>query len=264
MEDIKYKKQYGQNFIYDPNLLKALVKDSQVSNENEVLEIGVGAGTLTKFLCESAKKVVCYEIDTSLRETIEKNLLDYSNYEIVFKDIMDASEEEINQKFSSNFKIVANLPYYITSPIIFKFLEGNYNLSSLAIMVQKEVAERICSKEKTKDYGVLSVMVQAVADCQIVREINRKMFTPVPNVDSSFVVININRNKFDIKNKEEFRSFVRSCFSMRRKTLVNNLKSFAQKEKLIYALSCLNLKENVRAEEIEVAKIVKLFNILSQ
>ncbi len=263
MEEIKYKKQYGQNFIYDTNLLRALVCDASVTKNDEVLEIGVGVGSLTKCLCEKAKKVVCYEIDESLKERIYSNLESFDNFEINFKDIMNVDSEEINNKFENSFKIVANLPYYITSPIIFKFLEGNYKLESLAIMVQKEVADRICSKENSKDYGILSVMIQSQADVKVVRNINRNMFMPVPNVDSSFVLININKSKFNILNKEKYRKFISKCFSMRRKTLLNNLKDYCNKDILINALKNLNLSENVRSEQISVDTFVKIFTCLS-
>lgn len=262
MEEIKFKKQYGQNFIFDTNLLRALVSDASVSSEDEILEIGVGAGTLTRCLCEKAKKVVCYEIDESLEETIKNNLKGFSNFEINFKDIMKTDFQEINSKFQKEFKIVANLPYYITSPIIFKFLEDDYKLLSLAIMVQKEVADRICSKENSKDYGVLSVMIQTYADVKIARNINRKMFTPQPNVDSSFVLISINKNKFDIQDKTKYRNFIKNCFSMRRKTLTNNLKGFCDKNILLEALKSLNLSDSVRSEQISVENLVKLYKYI--
>lgn len=264
MNDIKYKKAFGQNFIYDTNLLKAIVTDAGVVNTDEVLEIGVGAGTLTKQLASKAKKVVCYEIDESLEDVIKSNISEFNNVKINFKDILKASENEINGQFCGEFKIVANLPYYITTPIIFKFLEGNYNLSSLTIMVQKEVGERICSKEGKKDYGILSVMIQSFADVKIVRNINRQMFTPVPNVDSCLVKIDINKNKFNINNVLEYRNFINTCFSMRRKTLLNNLKSYASKEDIIKALNKLNLKESVRSEEISIKLLIDLFNILNK
>lgn len=263
MEEIKYKKQYGQNFIYDKNLLKAIVCDAEVSNQDEVLEIGVGEATLTQCLCEKAKKVVCYEIDESLKERIFSNLTKFDNYEINFKDIMKADADEINNKFGQKFKIVANLPYYITSPIIFKFLEEDYNLESLTIMVQKEVADRICAKENNKDYGVLSVMINSQANAKVVRQINRKMFTPIPNVDSSLVRIEIDKNKFPIKNFEKYRNFIKQCFSMRRKTLSNNLKGFCDKEVLQQSLKNLGYSESVRSEQISVENFVKLFNQIS-
>ena len=262
MEDLIYKKQFGQNFIYDTNLLKAIVEDAEVTNEDEVLEIGVGVGSLTKQLCSKAKKVVSYEIDESLKPKILDNLKEFNNFNIVFKDILKTDNEEIKSHFKNSFKIVANLPYYITSPIIFKFLEADFNLNSLTIMVQKEVGERICSEENCKDYGILSVMLQTYANCKIVRNINRKMFTPSPNVDSCLVKIDLNKNKFNIKNKEKYREFIKACFSMRRKTLTNNLKPMVKKEELLNALQQLNLNENVRAESISVVNLVNLYNIL--
>ena len=262
MEELKYKKQYGQNFIYDTNLLKAIVLDAGVTSNDQVLEIGVGVGTLTKCLCEKAKKVVCYEIDESLKERIFNNLSTFSNYEINFKDILQADETEINKKFVGNFKIVANLPYYITTPIIFKFLEGKFNLDSLTIMVQKEVADRICATENSKDYGILSVMIGSNANAKVVRQINRKMFTPVPNVDSSLVKIDISKNKFDIKDMAKYHNFIKACFSMRRKTLTNNLKGFCDKDKLIQIINKLNLKENIRSEQISIQNLVKIYKML--
>ncbi|MBE5746305.1 MAG: ribosomal RNA small subunit methyltransferase A [Clostridiales bacterium] len=262
MEKVNYKKQFGQNFIYDTNLLKAIVEDAMVTNDDEVLEIGVGVGSLTKEICKKAKKVVSYEIDKSLEKHIKENLKEFNNHTLIFNDILEVDNAEIKTHFNKNFKIVANLPYYITTPIIFKFLEGNFNLESLTIMVQKEVGERICSKENSKDYGILSVMLQTYANCKVVRQINRKMFTPSPNVDSCLVKIDLDFNKYNITNKEKYREFIKQCFSMRRKTLVNNLKSYVEKEKLIKALNKLTLNENIRSEQISIEKLVELFNIL--
>lgn len=263
MNDFKFKKQYGQNFISDTNLLKAIVKDAEVTCEDSVLEIGVGFGTLTKYLCESAKKVVCFEIDESLNDKIQENLKDKKNFEINYKDILQVSNEEISNKLANNFKVVANLPYYITTPIIFKFLESDLKIDSLTIMVQKEVGERICSKPNTKDYGILSVMVQSCADVKITRIVNRNMFYPVPNVDSCVVNIKLNRSKFKFLNSVEFKSFIQNCFSMRRKTLVNNLKSKYNSETLLNALEKLNLSSNIRSENLTIENFVDLFNLLT-
>lgn len=263
MEKLNYKKQFGQNFIYDTNLLKAIVSDACVTNTDEVLEIGVGTGSLTKQICLKAKKVVSYEIDKSLEPYIKDNLKDILNHTLVFKDIMEEEDKNISTHFNEDFKIVANLPYYITTPIIFKFLEGDFKLNSLTIMVQKEVGERIVSCENTKDYGILSVMLQTFANCKITRIINRKMFTPSPNVDSCLVKIDIDKNKYNIKDKEKYKAFIKTCFSMRRKTLTNNLKGYTNKEFLLNALQKLNLKENVRSEQISVENLVKLFNLLN-
>ena len=148
----KFNKKYGQNFIFDSNLLKSIVSDASVTKEDEVLEIGCGAGSLTKQLSLSAKKVVAYEIDENLAPVLNDNLAGCDNVEIVFKDVLKASIEEIESKFSGDYILVANLPYYITTPIIFKFLEEATRLKRLVIMVQKEVAERLCASENTEDF----------------------------------------------------------------------------------------------------------------
>lgn len=264
MSDFKFKKQYGQNFISDTNLLKAIVNDAEITKEDEILEIGVGFGSLTKFLCEASKKVVCYEIDESLDEKIRENLNDKTNYEINYKDILKAQNEEISQKFDGCFKIVANLPYYITTPIIFKFLESELNIDSLTIMIQKEVGERICSMESCKDYGILSVMIQTFADVKITRIVNRNMFYPTPNVDSCVVNIKINKKKYNIMDKIKYRNFIQSCFSMRRKTLYNNLKSYFNSDDILNALNKLNLSVSVRSENLTIKNFVDLFNLLTE
>ena len=263
MENFKFKKQYGQNFLKDKNLLEAICLDAGITKDDEVLEIGVGFGALTWFLCKHAKKVVCYEIDTSLKEKIADTLSDYNNYEINFKDILSVDNKEISSKFSKPFKIVANLPYYITTPIIFKFLESDLDIKSLTIMVQSEVGERICSKHNTKDYGILSVMVQSRSDAKVVRKVNRNLFYPVPNVDSCIVNINIDKHKFKINNFIKFKHFIQSAFSMRRKTLVNNLKSAGfNMDCIIKVLENLNLNSSVRSESLSVENLVKLYKAL--
>lgn len=264
MSDFKFKKQYGQNFISDTNLLRAIVTDAKISKEDEVLEIGVGFGSLTKCLCEASKKVVCFEIDESLDEKIRENLNDKNNFEVNYKDILKVSNGEISQKFEEKFKIVANLPYYITTPIIFKFLESDLNIDSLTIMVQKEVGERICSLENCKDYGILSVMIQTFADVKITRIVNRNMFFPVPNVDSCVVNIKINKQKYNIVDKIKYRNFIQNCFSMRRKTLFNNLKPYFNSQDILNALNKLNLNSAVRSENLTIKNFVELFNILTE
>lgn len=264
MSEFKFKKQYGQNFISDTNLLKAIVMDAKISKQDEVLEIGVGFGSLTKCLCEASKKVVCFEIDESLDEKIRENLNEETNYEINYKDILKVSNDEILKKFEGRFKIVANLPYYITTPIIFKFLESELNIDSLTIMVQKEVGERICSGENKKDYGILSVIIQTFADVKITRIVNRNMFYPVPNVDSCVVNIKLNKQKFNIKDKSKYQNFIQNCFSMRRKTLFNNLKPYYNSNKILEALNKLSLNNSIRSENLTIKNFVDLFDLLTE
>lgn len=216
-----FKKKFGQNFISDKNLLQAIVSDANISDSDEVLEIGAGAGTLTEEISKKARKVVSYEIDKDLTpHLIELNL---KNVQFIFEDIMNENIENIENKFKDKYKIIANLPYYITTPIIFKFLNNSTKLQSLTIMVQKEVAERIVAKEGKKDYGVLSVMIEFFGKAEITRIVGRKMFFPEPNVDSAVVRIDINRDKYKNIDKLKFYNFIQACFSMRRKTLKNNL-----------------------------------------
>lgn len=216
----EFKKKFGQNFISDKNLINAICDDAEVCDQDEVLEIGAGAGSLTSTLNQRAKKVVSYEIDKDLETHLLSLNLDKTKF--VFNDIMDCDIQEIEQNFENKYKIIANLPYYITTPIIFKFLNNSKNVEGLTIMVQKEVAERIVAKEGGKDYGVLSVMIKFYGDAEINRIVSRKMFFPQPNVDSAVVTIKI-KNKYPEINKNDFYKFVQAVFSMRRKTLKNNL-----------------------------------------
>ena len=159
MKNFKFKKEFGQNFIFDGNLLSAIVSDSEITEEDEVLEIGAGAGTLTQKLCEKAKKVVSYEIDKNLTEHLRELDGKNNNLKVIIADALKTPIQEIESNFSGNYKIVANLPYYITSPMIFKFLEPTKRVLSLTAMVHIEVAERFGAKENTKDYGVSTIMI---------------------------------------------------------------------------------------------------------
>ena len=259
MKDFTFKKKFGQNFISDKNLLNAIASDAEITSEDEVLEIGAGAGSLTSVLSEKAKKVVSFEIDKDLEEHLLS--LGLKNVEFVFDDFMKRDMPEIDDMFKKDYKVVANLPYYITTPIIFKLLEESKKIKSLTIMVQKEVAERVCSKAGGKEYGILSVMTQFYSNPSITRTIGRQMFYPVPNVDSALLSIKIDREKFvDVDNKN-FSKFIKACFSMRRKTLLNNLSTIYPKEKLKDILSEETLRK--RAEEFSLQEFVEIFKKLS-
>lgn len=258
MIDFQFKKKFGQNFISDKNLLNAIANDAEVTKEDEVLEIGAGAGSLTTVLNERAKKVVSFEIDRDLHDHLLS--LDLKNVEFVFDDFMKADLKEIEKKFDGKYKVVANLPYYITTPIIFKFLEEAEKLDSLTIMVQKEVAERVCAKPDTKDYGVLTVMLEFYGDAKICRIINRQMFKPAPNVDSALLNIKINE-KYPQIDKKEFSKFIKTCFSMRRKTLLNNLSSAYSKDVLKKSLDEETLKK--RAEDLCLDEFVEIFSMIN-
>ena len=263
--DFKFNKAYGQNFIFDTNFLRSFV-DGIITKDTEVLEIGPGAGTLTGILCEYAKRVVSYEIDKNLEPILKENLSKYNNSSIIFGDIMKFDIADIEANFEGSYTMVANLPYYITTPIIFKFLETAKKLKSMIIMVQLEVAERLVAKAGSKEYGAITPAIDYRATAKIIKKVSRKMFTPVPNVDSAIVKIDFIENKYPIDNTKVLDETIKSAFAMRRKTLENNLKtSFKLDTATIQnILSAVNLPPQVRGEKLTTEDFVKLSNELNK
>lgn len=219
-----FSKKYGQNFISDEGLLYAIAERGGVDKSVPVIEIGCGAGTLTKVLCEKAKFVYGYEIDRSLAPVLGESLAWIENCEITFRDIMkeDLSAEE--ERIGEEYMLVANLPYYITSPVIMKFIEDSSLCRRIVVMVQKEVALRICAEPGTADYGAITAGIGRVADATKIMDVGRENFFPVPNVDSAVVRIDFDRSKFPDVDPIVYRDLVRAAFSSRRKTLANNLR----------------------------------------
>lgn len=258
MKEFVFKKKFGQNFISDKNLLNAIADDAEICADDEVLEIGAGAGSLTQVLSEKSKKVVSFEIDKDLIDHLLS--LELKNVEFIFGDFLQSDLQEIEAKFEKKYKVVANLPYYITTPIIFRFLEEAHKLDNLTIMVQKEVAERVCAKVGGKDYGILTVMTNFYGTPKITRIIKRQMFFPVPNVDSALLNIKI-EDKHPHIDKQLFLKFVKACFSMRRKTLLNNLLTIYSKEKIKSTLSEEILSK--RAEQFSLEQFIEIFNKLN-
>lgn len=264
--DFEFKKKYGQNFISDTNLLNSIVSDANIDKDDEVLEIGVGAGTLTKILSKNSSKVIGIEIDRELEKIHQITLSDCENVKIIFDDFMSLTNEYINSMFTKSYKIVANLPYYITTPIIFKLLEEDFNIVSLTLMVQKEVAERLISNPDNKNYGAITVQLNSIANVKLMRIVGRQMFSPVPNVDSAIIKIDINRNKYKIDNYSLHKRLIKVAFSMRRKTLSNCLKSgfnltSIQIEELLK--SC-GFSLTVRGESLSASQFVELSNKLNK
>ena len=262
--DFKFNKSFGQNFIFDTNLLRAIASDADIDKSTQVLEIGTGAGTLTKILGDMAKSVVSYEVDKNLKPVIEENLFGVTNVQVKFGDILEQSINSIEQNFSGEYKMVANLPYYITTPIIFKFLEQSTNLKTMVIMVQKEVAERLCASEGSANYGAITASIKLWGNAKITRIVKRNMFVPAPNVDSAIVRIDYEPNKFNISDISLTKQVIRSAFNMRRKTLANNLKtSFnLSSEQIINILNKANLNEKIRGEALPVNKFVEIANLI--
>lgn len=257
----RFNKQYGQNFLTDENLLNEICNDAQ-TNGGTVLEIGAGAGTLTRVLSRHADKVVAFEIDRNLQKVLAVTLADCPNVQVIFADVMKYPVEQIEKLCDNDYNVVANIPYYITAPLIMRFAQQARAVRSLTLTVQKEVAERLAALPATKEYGALTVAVQAVADVRITRILPRKLFYPTPNVDSAVVKIDFRRDKLDIRNFDMFRKTVRAAFSMRRKTLVNCIAAGFCLDKNVaqQILSQCELSPNCRGEELSVQQ----FALLSQ
>jgi len=264
--NFKFNKAYGQNFIFDTNFLESIVDKLDITNKI-VLEIGPGAGTLTSILCKKAKKVVAYEIDNNLKEILEENLSKYDNVQVVFGDIMKFSIEEIEQSLDNeDYVMVANLPYYITTPIIFKFLENATKLKSMSIMVQLEVAERLVAKAGSKEYGAITPAIDYRATAKIIKRVGRHMFTPAPNVDSAIVNIEFEENKYNIDNTKVLDETIKCVFAMRRKTIENNMKSFFKlsSETISTIITESEIKPGSRGEILTTEELVKLSNIINK
>ncbi len=257
----RFNKQFGQNFISDKNLLSAIVSDAGVTSDDTVVEVGAGAGALTYELATVAKKVISYEIDKNLKSVLEEKLKVFDNVDLIFADALKESEEEISRRAGGVFKLVANLPYYITTPLIFKFLE--MPVKSITVLVQKEVAERMCAKAGDDAYGVLSVGIALFGTARITRIVKRQMFYPVPDVDSALVNITFD-SKLTTEQRKAVREVVKTAFAMRRKTLYNNLRAIYGGETSANALERAKIDASARAETLTLDDYVKLSEILAE
>ncbi len=259
-----FNKKFGQNFIFDKNLLNAIIEQSGVGKEDEVLEIGPGAGTLTKVIASKVKKVVSYEIDTNLKPILDENLKDVTNSSIIYKDALKTDLSEIESNFTGNYTLIANLPYYITTPLIFKFLRSE-KVKNMCIMVQKEVGQRLIATNKDKDYGAISAILDFYGNVKILRQVPRHMFTPAPNVDSCVVQIAINKDKYDA-DCDLYEKIIKSAFANRRKTLANNLSNdfFVTKQQVYEFLKILGLPEQVRGDALTTLNFVQITNIFDK
>lgn len=268
--NFSFQKKFGQNFLIDANVLERIVQGAGVTREDVVLEIGPGIGTMTQYLAEAAGKVLAVEIDDKLIPILEETLSPYDNVRIIHQDVLKvdlkALAEEENAK--KGFKVVANLPYYITTPIIMGLFEKKVPVESITVMVQKEVAQRMQVGPGSKDYGALSLAVQYYAEPEIVLEVSPNCFMPRPNVGSA--VINLKRRKSPTVQAEEGRMFeiIRAAFNQRRKTLANSLKNAAglsySREAVEEALLQMGLPVTVRGEALTLEQFAELSNLLEK
>jgi len=267
-----FKKSLGQNFIIDANILENMIEKSGISKESGVIEVGPGIGALTEQLALSAKKVLAYEIDGRLLPILEDTLAEYSNIEIVHEDILKAKlSEKIAEEFEdiTDLHIVANLPYYITTPILFSLLEANLPVTSINIMIQKEVAERMAAEPGTKEYGSLTIAVQYYTEPEIVMEVPRQVFMPEPNVVSAVLKLRKREQPLvEVLSEPYFFGVVRASFAHRRKTLRNNLtghfKGSLSKEEIDQVLTEVNIEGRRRGESLSIEEFAKLSDALYQ
>lgn len=269
--NFSFSKSLGQNFLIDQNILDKIVSGSSIDKSTNVLEIGPGAGTLTRELCLNAKKVTAVEIDRALIPILNDVMSDFDNFNLINSDILELNINEFvtNEFGGESFVVVANLPYYITTPIIMNFLESGLPVKSMTLMIQKEVAARILAKPGTKDYGALSIAVQFYASPKIICTASPHCFTPQPKVTSTVINLEIYENpKYDLKNKAQFFKIVKSIFSQRRKTLVNSLSGSPymnlSKEVIIDVLEKMKLSDKIRGEKLSIEQIVEFSNIINE
>ncbi|GET10944.1 16S rRNA (adenine(1518)-N(6)/adenine(1519)-N(6))-dimethyltransferase RsmA [Ligilactobacillus agilis] len=268
---LTFKKSLGQNFLTDINVLKKIVAAAEVSEADDVIEIGPGIGALTEQLAKSAHQVLALEIDDRLLPVLKETLAPYPNVEVIHQDILKANLKElIAEHFDGQhrLKIVANLPYYITTPIIMHLLATELAFDQIVVMMQKEVANRLAAQPGSKDYGSLSIGVQYEMDCQVAFIVPKTVFVPQPKVDSAIISLTKKKAKeYQPQDERFFHQLVRGAFMHRRKSLWNNLqglygKQAEVKEKLSQALAQAEIEPSVRAERLTIADFVRLADCL--
>lgn len=263
--NFKFTKSLGQNFLIDDSVLEDIVEGAEITKEDYVIEIGPGVGTLTKELLKRAKKVTSIELDEKLIPILQEELKDFDNFDIVHKDALKVDFNQLIGEETS-VKVVANLPYYVTTPIIANLLNGNYNIKSITIMIQKEVGERIDAEPSTKDYGAFSLLVQYYCDTKIIRHVPPTSFIPAPKVDS--IVIRLDKLKeprVQVKSEKLFFNVIRQSFNMRRKTLWNAMKNIGlDKEKLKTGFENAAIEPTRRGETLSIEEFANLSNEFSK
>lgn len=256
------KKKFGQNFIIDENVINSIIDKSKIDKDTLVIEVGPGAGSLTYKLGISAKNVICYEIDTTLENVLKENTRDLNNVKVIYQDFLKANVlDDIKDYEYKKLYFVANLPYYITTPIIIKIIEDCIPVDKMVFMVQKEVGNRFKALPGSKEYGSLSVYLNYYFDVKKILDISRHVFMPEPNVDSIIVEFSKKENLLAVKNDEVFFKLIRDSFTQKRKTLRNNLKGY-DLEKIEEVLNRHNLDLSVRAEQLSTEIFIEIANNL--
>lgn len=266
-----FQKKFGQNFLIDSNALESIIRGAEITKDDFVLEIGPGIGTMTQYLCEAARQVVAVEIDKMLIPILEDTLSEYDNVEVINQDVLKVDIKSLAEEKNNGkpIKVVANLPYYITTPIIMGLFESGVPIDSITIMVQKEVADRMQTGPGSKDYGALSLAVQYYATAKVILNVSATCFMPRPNVDSA--VIKLTRHKeptVNVADEKLMFKIIRASFNQRRKTLVNGLKNSPElsfsKEQIVKAIEKIGKPETIRGEALTLEEFAELANAFTE
>jgi 16S rRNA (adenine1518-N6/adenine1519-N6)-dimethyltransferase len=264
MEKFKFKKSFGQNFLKDINVIHNIVDKTKIKDNSLVIEVGPGSGVLTKELAKVAKNVLAYEIDTRLEEILDENLKEFDNITIIYDDFLNRDiKDDIKEFKYKHIYFVANIPYYITTPILEKLVESKIDFESITMMVQKEVADRFSAKVKTKSYSSITVFLNYYFDISKILFVSRNAFTPKPNVDSEVILLKRKEVLRKANNEELFFRLVRDSFKFKRKTIRNNLKNY-NLEIIEEVLKKYNMDLKTRAEEMPLDVFIDLANSLNK
>ena len=266
--NFKLKKRFGQNFLTDANILQKIINTAKLNKDVAVIEIGPGIGALTEHLARYAKKVIAYEIDSTLIPILEEVMTPYNNVKIINEDILKADVKamiESDLKSAAEIAVVANLPYYITTPILMGLIEARLPIDRYVVMMQLEVARRLSAIPSTKDYNALSIAAQYYCDINIAIHVPRDVFIPAPNVDSAVVVLTRRADPpVEVMDEVFFLELVRACFRQRRKTILNNLVAYLgwlTKEEITDTLERINIQPSVRGEALSIEEFAKISNV---
>lgn len=258
------KKNYGQNFLTEPSIVEKIAHHAIIEHPCVVFEIGPGIGALTQYLCKSAQKVVCFEIDERLPEVLKETLSDYDNFEVVHIDFLKIDLKQWVDTYTQqgyHVVIAANLPYYITTPILFKILESNADIAAITVMMQKEVADRFLAKVNTKKYNALSIITQFRCHIKHVMQVPKNVFYPKPNVDSVVLQFRFLKQRHDVEEAMFF-PLVKACFKQRRKTILNNYKEYCEhKERAEKQLEDAGIEGTCRAQSLSLEAFLRLYKV---
>lgn len=261
-KDFNFKKKYGQNFLRDNSIPRKIVDVSKIPDNTLVIEIGPGAGALTKELAKVAKQVLCYEIDESLEDILDQVLLEYTNVSVIYDDFLKRNVlEDLNNHDYEHLYVIANLPYYVTTPIITQLVTSNLEIEKIVVMVQKEVADRFCAKPASREYGSITVFLNYYFDLKKEFLVSKNCFVPKPNIDSMIISLTRKKKLLPLKDSTLFFNLIRDSFRFKRKTLRNNLKGY-DLMKIEQTLKNYHFDLSVRAEELPLEVFVDISNNL--